>query len=274
MLFFFLNYIRDFIIDVILASEARTTISHFERLKELGCCVNDVFPHDMMLSFFEQTKVFAILGDPKTGKSSLSMAAALDNSKRGLTSLLIGNREKLNEDFPLQVFVSSVNEPSSQSKNMDPTLLQLIDVSYTNSVGSLLTILAGVQYFPRIPSLIIIEDIRDIIESSTDWDGFEHLHLLSVSLGHACDLIKVLGRLNPAIDIRLIITGSLMSAESLQVMHKYIDNIISLRREYLSGVAIYINEGREERLIGRANMIIGGGETAVEEGILLYFQPP
>lgn len=106
-----------------------------------------------------------LVGENKTGKTSIAFRMAYDVASEGSTVLFICLHNKIRFNFPLMVSLSpATGEENDQKSIWSPAVLSRIMFKYVSNSAELKKICASIHMLHPKPQCVIIDDITLVID--------------------------------------------------------------------------------------------------------------
>lgn len=109
-----------------------------------------------------------LVGDGKSGRSSLAFWAAYEEAGRGGVPLFVTQRQKFQAGFPHFCSPTSPNRMHTDNVvEFYPQILQRILIKYVETHDDLITLLASMSYFKPLPTFIVLDNLTTYIPTRT-----------------------------------------------------------------------------------------------------------
>ena len=115
-----------------------------------------------------------ILGDKKTGKTSIAFKMAYEAASEGSVVLFVCLQNKIRSNFPLMVSLAeifggtdqnnSANDDGSQPLSWSPIILSRIMLKYISNAAELKQLCASIHMLQPRPQCVIIDDFTLMID--------------------------------------------------------------------------------------------------------------
>ena len=178
----------------------------------------------------KQYSISLIQGRKSAGKTSVALRLALDAAGAGKFSLIIGNREKIE-----QLFKPTLSPVFSQCGNY-VSLLSNIHLSYADQKDSIIEIMAGVQFFRKPPSVIVVDDLSTLIDPlhTRSRNDIEYLQQVLLVISHLQDLGAFM--CSPDNFVQLVLTDSCQESDYLTLLSRCVDHQVHIAYNESTGI--------------------------------------
>lgn len=180
-----------------------------------------------------------LLGDARSGKTSIAFRLAYEEASRGGHPLLICNKRKLEESLPLPVFVSLGNNTENNDSvtyHYQNEILNRIKLKYIESSHDLITLLASLHAWQQLPlpSMVLLDDFSSYIDTSTSVLGphmrsdMKFIELSALMMAYIDDtLLAIQHKLNQE-KIKWVMTDSCRDTAFINTTMRYLDGYLVL----------------------------------------------